>query len=147
MFTAKAYVRHLSEALSVEYEFKGVLIQTVLPNQVKTQMIKNVEVPLIAVSPEHFVSAAIKTVGIEVTTYGHWKHKLMAYLFKILASLMSQRLYLKLSLIPIKKYRNRFYRQNYLNDTHIDSDPNVHPSNTVTSHLQETDINCALLSK
>ncbi len=61
----------LSEALSVENESKGVLIETVLPNQVKTKLSKNVEVPLFLVSPEDFLSAAIKTVGIETCTYGH----------------------------------------------------------------------------
>jgi hypothetical protein len=53
----------------------------------KTKLSKNVKM-LLLVSPEDFVSVAIKTVGIETCTYGHWKHKLLAYLFKFTASLM-----------------------------------------------------------
>ncbi len=109
----------LSKALSVENESNGVLIQTVLPNQVKTKLTKNVGVPLLSVSPEDFVSAAIKTVGIEMCTYGHWKHKLFAYVFEMMASHMGQRLFMKFGLISLQKYRDEFYQQNNLNDTHI----------------------------
>jgi hypothetical protein len=82
-------------------------------------MIKSIEISLLSVSPEDFVSAAIKTVGIETCTYGHWKHKLMGYLFKIVASLMGRRFYMKFNLIQLNKFRKESYRQNNLNDTHI----------------------------
>jgi hypothetical protein len=67
-------------------------------------------VPLFLVSPEDFLSAAIKTVGIETCTYGHWKHRLLAYLFKIMASLMGQRLYMKFGLTQLQKLWKEFYR-------------------------------------
>jgi hypothetical protein len=92
-------------------------------------MAKNVEMSFLSVSPEDFVSAAIKTVGIETCTYGHWKHKLLAYLFKTVTSLMGRRFYMKISLIQLNKFRKQFYLQNNLNDTHIrtNRDPKVRP--------------------
>ncbi len=119
----------LSEALSVEYESKGVLIQTVAPNQVKTNMSKDIRMPILLVSPEDFVSAAIKTVGIETFTNGHWKHKLLGYLYSTLVSLMGHRFYMKFSLIQLEKLREEFHRKNNSNDTNVrtNHDPKVRP--------------------
>ena len=106
----------LSESLSVEYESKGIYIQTVVPNQVKTKLTDNVYVPFLAVMVEDYVSAAIKTVGIEHYTYGHWKHKLLAYLSHFLPPLLGDRLYMKLAFFNVKQLRQNYYRNNNLID-------------------------------
>jgi hypothetical protein len=97
-------------------------------------MAKNVEMSYLSVSPEDFVSAAIKTVGIETCTYGHWKHKLLGYLFKTVASLTGRRFFMKINLMQLKKFRKEFYRQNSLNDTHIrtNRDPKVRPLSIIS---------------
>ena len=114
--TAKAYLTFLSQSLSVEYESKGVYIQTVVPNQVNTKLTVNVSVPLLSVNVDDYVSAAIKTVGIEYYTYGHWKHKLLAYLSHLLPPLIGDRLYIKLAFFSVSKMRQNYYQNNNLTD-------------------------------
>ena len=103
---------YLSESLSGEYESKGIYIQTVVPNQVKTKLIDDMYVPILGVMVDDYVSAAIKTVGIEHYTYGHWKHKLLAYLTGLLPTIVGDRLNMKLALSYLKKLRQNYY-QNY----------------------------------
>lgn len=114
--TAKAYLSFLSEGLSVEYESKGIYIQTVIPNQVKTKLTDEVHVPVISVSPEDYVRAAIKTVGIEYHTCGHWKHKLLAYFSNLVLCLIGRRLYMRLSLPSLIAMRRKYYRTHNLVD-------------------------------
>ncbi len=101
----------LSEALSVEYESKGIIIQTVLPSTVKTKLLNDsLETPF-AVTPQEYVSSAIKTVGIETLTYGHWKHKLLAYFTNITATALGPRIYMKLVFNILKIIRNDNYKK------------------------------------
>ena len=110
-------MNYLSQALSVEYESEGVVIQTVLPNQVKSKMTKDIRMAFIAVTPEDYVSAAIKTVGIETMTAGHWRHKLMAYLTEVILSIVGKRRFMKITLSQLQNMRNEFYKQTIISDT------------------------------
>ncbi|CAG2171424.1 unnamed protein product, partial [Oppiella nova] len=113
---SKAFVTFLSEGLSVEYESKGVYMQTVVPNQVHTKLTTNVSVPLISVSAEDYVSAAIQTVGVEHYTYGHWKHKLLAYLADWVLYVIGRRLYMKVAMNGTQPMRRKYYTQNNMSD-------------------------------
>ncbi|CAG2113339.1 unnamed protein product, partial [Medioppia subpectinata] len=113
---SKAFHTFLSEALSIEYESKGIYIQTVSPNQVSTKITTNVTLPIIAVTPEDFVSAAIRTVGIEHYTNGHWKHKLFAYFTHWGITILGQRLYMKVAMKASLDMRQQYYTLNNLND-------------------------------
>ncbi len=72
--------------------------------------------PFVGITPEDCVSSAIKTVGIETFTYGHWKHKLLAYVTSTIASILSRQTLLRLTLSQLKPVRNEFYKRNKLID-------------------------------
>ncbi len=103
--------------MSVEYESKGIIIQTVLPNLVNTKLVsEDFKVPFFTITPEDCVSSAIKTVGIETFTYGHWRHKLLAYITSTMASILSRRTLSRSALSQLKPVRNEFYKRNNLID-------------------------------
>ena len=64
-----------------------------------------------SVTAEDYVSAAIKTVGIETNTYGHWKHKLIAYLSEVIVSIIGKRRLMKITLSQLQNMRNDFYKR------------------------------------
>ncbi|XP_054159866.1 uncharacterized protein LOC128958076 [Oppia nitens] len=113
---SKAFHTFLSDSLSIEYASKGIVIQTVVPNQVKTKLTTNVDMPLISVTPEDYVSAAIKTVGIENYTYGHWKHKLLAFLANLGISFIGRQNFSKMAFISTLNMRQIYYRNNNLDN-------------------------------
>ena len=114
--TAKAFLSFLSEGLSIEYESKGIYIQTVNPGQVSTKLTENVRVPILAVTPEDFVKAAIKTVGIEHYTSGHWKHKLLGYLSRLAKCFFTRRFFMRSALSSISTMRQKYYQKHNLAD-------------------------------
>lgn len=59
---------------------KGIIIQSVLPYYVSTNMIRNPAISFIIPTPTRFVTAALKTVGIERQTNGYYYHTWMAYI-------------------------------------------------------------------
>lgn len=64
------------------------------------------------VTPKEYVSAALKTEGIESDTYGHWKHKLIALLSNdVFLSLFGEKFTMKLVFNQIKKLRSNYYKQ------------------------------------
>ena len=74
------------------------------------------DVPFFGISPHDCVSSAIKTVGIESYTYGHWRHRLMACLAGITSSLLGRRLSMRLALNSMKPYRDEYYKKHNLTD-------------------------------
>ena len=108
---AKAFIQFLSEGIGYEYESKGITVQTVLPSLTKTKLVQgDFKNSFFCVSPEDFVSAAIKTVGIESYTFGHWKHKLLAYVMNIMSSITGRRLLTSLMMKSLKQSRDQFYQ-------------------------------------
>ncbi|CAG2105143.1 unnamed protein product [Medioppia subpectinata] len=77
---SKTYGDYLSRALSVEYGHKGVVIQSVLPYYVSTNMIRNPKHTFMIPSSDRFVRSALKTVGIESRTYGYLPHTVVAFI-------------------------------------------------------------------
>ncbi|CAG2166611.1 unnamed protein product [Oppiella nova] len=76
---SKAYGDYLSRALGAEYAGKGVIIQSVLPYYVSTNMIRNPKSTWMIPSSDRFVASALKTVGIESRTYGYLPHTVVAF--------------------------------------------------------------------
>ena len=58
----------------------------------------------------------MKTVGIEDYTYGHWKHKLMAYLAKCIKNIIGDNLYLTITFESLKDFRQKYYKTNNLSE-------------------------------
>jgi short-subunit dehydrogenase len=96
----------LSEALSVEYESKGIIIQTVTPCFVDTNMTTHYKKKkmVFMVKADECVSQALNSVGIEWTTYGHRTHKFLGFLMEnIIQPVIGCRNYMKLVYARLEK--------------------------------------------
>lgn len=80
---SKAYVDYFSRALSVEYSDKGIIIQSVLPAFVATSMSK-MRPSYMTPTPKAYVKSALKTVGLETSTFGYLPHKLQGNIYQAL---------------------------------------------------------------
>jgi short-subunit dehydrogenase len=108
----------LSQSLAIEYESKGIIVQTVCPGQVRTKLAQHFGQNFSEVNVNDFVSQAIKTVGIETITCGHLKHKLMSFVFNdIIKSYFGQRVISKFLFSIIKPLRTETYKKYNLTDT------------------------------
>lgn len=77
--STKVFVNYFSDSLRIEYGNKGIIIQTVMPSLVATQM-SNVRRPTtFRPSPETYARTAVATIGIQDSTYGYWHHALQGY--------------------------------------------------------------------
>ncbi|XP_029177040.1 very-long-chain 3-oxoacyl-CoA reductase [Nylanderia fulva] len=74
---SKAYIDKLSADLAAEAAPRGVTVQCVLPGPVATKMSKIKRSTWMAPTPEKFVEASLKTVGIESHTTGYPPHSLI----------------------------------------------------------------------
>ncbi|XP_012269080.2 very-long-chain 3-oxoacyl-CoA reductase-like isoform X2 [Athalia rosae] len=74
---SKAYVDKLSADLAAEAAPRGVTVQCLLPGPVATKMSKIKRATWMAPTPERFVEAALKSVGIESRTTGYPPHSLI----------------------------------------------------------------------
>ncbi|EAT38467.1 AAEL009634-PG [Aedes aegypti] len=74
---SKAFVDKFSDDLATEYAKHGVLVQSVLPGPVATNMSKIRRSTWMACSPKSFVSNALSTLGIARHTTGYYPHSLL----------------------------------------------------------------------
>ncbi|XP_050459228.1 very-long-chain 3-oxoacyl-CoA reductase-like [Cataglyphis hispanica] len=74
---SKAYVDKLSADLAAEAAPRGVTVQCILPGPVATKMSKIKKPTWMAPTPEKFVEATLRTVGIESRTTGYPPHSLI----------------------------------------------------------------------
>jgi short-subunit dehydrogenase len=106
-----------SKSLAIEYESKGILVQTVCPGQVRTNMTKEFSNYALEVSAEDYVWHALNTVGIESFTCGHWKHDLLKVIFvDIFKMLFGERLISKMMFSLLKHIRTIYYKKHLLSD-------------------------------
>jgi len=99
-------MNYLGKCLAIEYKSKGIFVQTIYTNQVHTPGNALAD-PLMAVYPDAYVRAVLKTVGIESETNGHPKHKLVNTLTQALGALLGEGLFMKIKLIMVKDVRSR----------------------------------------
>jgi 17beta-estradiol 17-dehydrogenase / very-long-chain 3-oxoacyl-CoA reductase len=76
---SKAFAHKFSEDLSAEYENQGIIIQSVLPGPVATNMTKIETGSLIIPTPKDYVESALKTVGFSEFTAGYWTHTVLQF--------------------------------------------------------------------
>ena len=80
----KAYMDHFSEGLAAEVSHKGIVVQTIDPMYVCTNMTSYTELmqkpSLFVPSPETFVKSSIKTLGFVQRTTGYWPHAFQVWL-------------------------------------------------------------------
>lgn len=75
-FSLQAFVDKFSEDISTEYREQGIIIQSVLPGFVVTNMTKLRRTNLLAPAPDTYVASAIRTIGYARHTTGYWPHAL-----------------------------------------------------------------------
>lgn len=111
----KAYVNFFTRGIQDEYKTKGIIIQSVLPGFVSTNMSK-MRPSLTTCTPEAFVKWSLKTVGVEDKTYGYPAHKAYGYVQEMLSALPEQ-LILAIGHHMMNKIRVRYYKKFGLVDT------------------------------
>ncbi|MFT7816636.1 very-long-chain 3-oxoacyl-CoA reductase-B-like isoform X2 [Arapaima gigas] len=77
---SKAFVDYFTQGLNMEYKNKGIIIQSVLPFFVATKMSKVRKATLDKPTPERYVAAQLKTVGLQCQTNGYLPHAIMGWL-------------------------------------------------------------------
>jgi len=77
----KHYMHSFTESLALETEGTGVVIQEMDPGAVNTEMTKEFDPDVKAMSPDaaQFVKSALPTLGWVQRTCGHWFHGLQAW--------------------------------------------------------------------
>ncbi|ETE70245.1 Estradiol 17-beta-dehydrogenase 12, partial [Ophiophagus hannah] len=79
---SKSFGDSFSQALSLEYKEKGVLVQTVRPYFVITKMSKLRRANLYRPTPEQYVKYSLNTLGREMVTCGYPSHAFLVCIFK-----------------------------------------------------------------
>lgn len=78
MYSAsKAFVDKFTEDLATEYNSRGIVIQSVLPGFVATNMSKIKKASWMSPNPDTYVAAAINTIGYSRHTTGYYPHAIM----------------------------------------------------------------------
>ncbi|XP_062823976.1 very-long-chain 3-oxoacyl-CoA reductase isoform X2 [Anolis carolinensis] len=80
----KAFVNYFSHCLNVEYKRKGIIVQSLVPHLVVTNMSKLRKASRFRPMPGWFVKYAINTVGLESETAGYPYHELWVWLIHML---------------------------------------------------------------
>ncbi|KAH8287777.1 hypothetical protein KR054_012676 [Drosophila jambulina] len=75
--STKAFVNKFSDDLQTEYKEQGIIIQSVQPGFVATNMSKIRKATIFAPSPETYVRSALSTLGIASQTAGYLPHALL----------------------------------------------------------------------
>lgn len=94
----KAFVDKLSDDLATEYSRYGVIVQSVLPGPVATNMSKIRRSTWMSCSPKTFVANALNTVGIARHTTGYYPHALLQLsidMIGLISSSVSRKMTLK----------------------------------------------------
>lgn len=83
----QAFVDKFSEDLSTEYSKQGVIIQSVLPGFVATNMTRIKRPTWMSPSSDRFVTSALRTIGITRHTTGYYPHAIMKLVINTMHSL------------------------------------------------------------
>ena len=109
--TAKAYINMFSKILSAEYAPQKIIVQTVTPNQVTTNLAKDLHDQSRSVPANDFVRYALQAVGSEQQTSAHPKHKFINQVGVALSNLMSDWLFFKIAFAQAKQARAAYDRK------------------------------------
>jgi len=104
-------MNYLSTCLSAEYAEQGILVQTVTPGQVETNLSKILYDPKLAVSAHDYVWYALRAVGAERETSAHPKHKRITALMLVMTNLLGRELFLRVMLRLSKSLREKIHKK------------------------------------
>lgn len=108
----KSFVHKFSQDLAIEYEDKGIVVQSVLPGPVATPLIRMDRGNLSAPIADDFVASAIKTVESASSTTGYPIHTLsnaVCHLINFLSPWLMKKIVLTRNLAE----RDRVVKQGY----------------------------------
>ena len=103
----KTYISTLSTCLATEYSEFGITIQDVTPNQVNTKLTKDISIGFISVTPKSFVEYSLKTVGKELHSNAHPKHKLLNNIGRFMTWWLPEWIIMSLTLNAVKNLRTK----------------------------------------
>ncbi|RWS08732.1 very-long-chain 3-oxoacyl-CoA reductase-like protein [Dinothrombium tinctorium] len=114
---SKAYIDFLSRALQIEYEDKGLIIQSILPAFVQTKMSKIRKASIMVPTPSTYVKSALNTLGLETRSYGYWAHKLQGFICDVfITGIMGADYNSRLIFKSLKEVRRKYYKKNELKE-------------------------------
>lgn len=131
---SKAFISTLSEILSVEYGCYGIVVQNVEPLFVESQM-SDLNPSNLLIPATLSVYTSMMEVGLETTTYGHWKHKLTALFLHTLVFIFGPRLTTKLLGCFIPLFVNS---QSLTKSRQPNVEPNIANSTTLSNSEEST---------
>lgn len=109
---SKIYMDYFSRALTAEYARKGIIVQSVLPYYVSTNMIRNPGISFMIPSSDQFVNSALKTVGVETRTYGYFAHNILAFFQNFFVKfVIGNNLNTKIAFKRMKAFRKGCYKR------------------------------------
>ena len=109
---SKIYMDYFSRALHSEYSDRGIVVQSVLPYYVSTNMIRNPTISFMIPSPDQFVHSALKTVGVETRTYGYFAHNVLAFFQSFIVKfIIGNNLNTKIAYFRMKRLRKGCYKR------------------------------------
>lgn len=108
---SKAFANKFSEDLADDYKDDGIIVQTLMPGFVVTNMSKFASSNIIIPSTRDYVKSALKTVGVTRYTAGYLPHALIMYVSQLIRFL-SPSLSRAVTRLPMKYllYRESKYR-------------------------------------
>jgi len=102
----KAFVDKFSRDLSAEVKAKGIVVQTVHPGYVVTNMSRLRRATMTKPNPTVFVEASFRTLGLESRTSAFWYHKIELYWGEMLR-FFAPSLMEKLVISELTRYREK----------------------------------------
>ncbi|KAL7744708.1 hypothetical protein ACLKA6_017202 [Drosophila palustris] len=107
----KAFVNKFSDDLQTEYKTKGIIIQSVQPGFVATNMSKIRKASVFAPTPETYVKSALATLGIATQTAGYLPHALLQLVIHFTEAVFGEQFARNLVLKSIADTRKRALRR------------------------------------
>lgn len=86
----QAFVDKFSEDLATEYKHQGIIVQSVLPGFVATNMTRLKRTSLMTPSADVYVAAALRTVGYSRHTTGYFPHAIMKLVIDTLQAIIPE---------------------------------------------------------
>jgi len=99
----KAFVDTFSQALNMEYQSKGIIVQCVMPFFVATKLSKIRRTSFFIPGPVAYVKQAVGTIGLQLRTFGCVSHALQAFVVSRLPDFITNHVALKQMLAVRKK--------------------------------------------
>lgn len=110
-FISQAFVDKFSEDLSTEYSSQGIIVQSVLPGFVVTNMTKLKRSSMLAPTSDKYVASALRTLGYARHTTGFLPHALMQLVINTIHTYLPE-LANRITLNSMKKIRSKSLKAN-----------------------------------